>query len=373
MRIINVFLGTFLVFGCVSQSPENKILAELSLVDRQATIETKALFVSLKKISANKLLFGHQDATAYGIGWRNEDLRSDVHDVCGKFPAVYGWDLGHIGDTMNIDSVSFERMKFWIQSAYDRGGINTISLHLLNPVTGGSSWDVTPAVAQILPGGQKNSNFNAELILIANFLNDLKSKNGVAVPVILRLFHEHNGGWFWWGANSCSPQEYKELFKYTVGFLRDSCNVHNVLYAYSPDKFSGETEYLERFPGYDYADVLGLDNYWHFKSGDTKNEVLEQIRVVVNLAEANNKIAALTETGLEGITNPEWFTKVLLEPIKNDSIARKIAWVLVWRNANKTHHYAPYPGHASADDFIKFENDSFTVFEEDLPLMYKLQ
>ena len=61
---------------------------------------------------SDKIIFGHQDATACGIGWKNEELRSDINDVCGRFPALYGWDLGQIGNDKNIDSVSFDRMKF---------------------------------------------------------------------------------------------------------------------------------------------------------------------------------------------------------------------------------------------------------------------
>jgi len=41
---------------------------------------------------------------------------------------------------------------------------------------------------------------------------------------------------------------------------------------------------------------------------------------------------------------------------------------LVWRNARErvTHHYAPYPGHPSADDFVKFYNQDKTLFAKDV-------
>jgi mannan endo-1,4-beta-mannosidase len=46
---------------------------------------------------------------------------------------------------------------------------------------------------------------------------------------------------------------------------------------------------------------------------------------------------------------------------------------LVWRNDahSATHFYAPFPGHSSAPDFIKFYKDPFTQFEKDLKKMYK--
>ena len=82
------------------------------------------------------------------------------------------------------------------------------------------------------------------------------------------------------------------------------------------------------------------------------------------------KIAAMTETGQEGVTNTEWFTQVILNPLKaNPDI--KLAYFMVWRNANVKHHYAPYPGHASASDFIEFYNDPYTLFEKDIQNMYQ--
>ena len=78
----------------------------------------------------------------------------------------------------------------------------------------------------------------------------------------------------------------------------------------------------------------------------------------------------MTETGQEGVTNTEWFTQVILHPLKaNPDI--KLDYFMVWRNANVKHHYAPYPGHASASDFIEFYNDPYTLFEKDIQNMYQ--
>src|SRR5512133_3849462 len=63
-------------------------------IDRDATAETKALFISLKKLSADHTLFGHQNATEYGRGWSGEEDRSDVKSVCGSHPAVTGVEIG---------------------------------------------------------------------------------------------------------------------------------------------------------------------------------------------------------------------------------------------------------------------------------------
>jgi len=39
----------------------------------------------------------------------------------------------------------------------------------------------------------------------------------------------------------------------------------------------------------------------------------------------------------------KWYTEYLLAPIKNNSIAKNIAYAAVWRNADTGHFYAPYP------------------------------
>jgi mannan endo-1,4-beta-mannosidase len=89
------------------------------------------------------------------------------------------------------------------------------------------------------------------------------------------------------------------------------------------------------------------------------------------LAEKNKKMAAFTETGLESIPNEKWWTSVLLKSLKMAKV--KFAYVLVWRNDthSATHFYAPFPGQLSAADFIDFYNDPSTLFENDLPPLYR--
>jgi len=40
--------------------------------------------------------------------------------VTGAFPAVYGWDVGRLGEARNLDRVDFGRMKQLIKDAHDR-------------------------------------------------------------------------------------------------------------------------------------------------------------------------------------------------------------------------------------------------------------
>ena len=98
--------------------------------------------------------------------------------------------------------------------------------------------------------------------------------------------------------------------------------------------------------------------------------------MTVEEAEARGKIPALTETGLETVPHPQWWTGTLLRAITADPVGRRIAWVLVWRNANRArenrdHYYAPYPGHPSVADFRRFRDDPLVLFEDELPDLYR--
>lgn len=369
--LIAVLAATVALPEKIGANPADSI----RLVDAQAHRRVKALYYNLKRLSGEKVLFGHQDALAYGVKWKGEKMRSDVKDVCGSHPAVFGWDVSKLGKySYNIDTVDFDKMKDWIVEAYKIGGVNTISWHMDNPVTGGSSWDTTVAVRSILPGGDRHDWYKWKLDLFAEFVKGLKSSSlfGHSVPVIFRPFHEHTGSWFWWGKGHCTSQEYIGLWRFTVYYLRDIKGVHNLLYAYSPDVFETEEEYLEFYPGDDYVDIFGLDNYGDVSVKGNPQDLTRRLSMVAGMAGQRGKIAALTETGQEKIPNEVWWTDVLSAHIRNDPSASRIAYLMVWRNAWPNHHYAPYPGHPSAENFIEFRRDEAVLFADDLPDMYRI-
>jgi len=340
-------------------------------VDTLMTSETRALWINLKRLQGTGVLFGQQDATLSGVDWKMLENRSDVRDVTGTYPALYGWEIAGTGIEANIDSIPYAIIKKRIIEAYTRGGVNTVTWHLSNPVTGGSAWDVYPAVQQILPDSSRFEYYQSELSRIAEFFQQLKTAEGKQVPVIFRPFHESNGNWFWWGKGSCTPEEYIRLWRFTVSYLRDSLQVHNLLYTFSTDMFENQQQYLERYPGDEWVDILGCENYWDFQSGASVSNGIVQLRMLVSMAMQRKKLAALTECGFEGIPVKNWWTQYLLAPIKQDSLVRNISYLMVWRNANRKHYYTPFNGHKSIPDFVAFEKDSFTIFERDLIHVYK--
>ncbi|WP_199750502.1 glycoside hydrolase family 26 protein [Gynurincola endophyticus] len=349
------------------------------MVDQKATTETVNLFLNLFKQSRTKVFVGQQDATKRGFGWANEygstfnANRSDIYSVTGKFPTVIGSDFMHITSPESNVWFDYEESSARLLAidAYERGFINTFAWHYHNPVTLGSFyWESSPtkAVSEILPGGSKHDAFKADLNTIADFAKSLIAKDGKLAPFIFRPFHEFDGDWFWWGKSHCTIDEYKELFRFTVTYLRDSLEVHNILYAWSPDRnFNTETQLLERFPGNEYVDLVGMDNYYDLSADGNINLAVFRLNLVSEYAEKNNKLAAFTETGLLNITQADWFTKKLLTVINTSSA--KIAYVLFWANRADS-YWTPPVGHASANDFIRFCNEPKFILGDKLPSLY---
>jgi Glycosyl hydrolase family 26 len=338
--------------------------------DRKATKETVNLYNNLKKLLQKGFMFGHQDDLAYGVGWKYEEGRSDIKDVTGDYPGVYGWELGHleIDRSVNLDSVPFDKMQQMIRQGYDRGGVITISWHLNNPLTGRSAWDPADGtVASILPGGQKHDFFRGWLDKVARFMNGLKGNKGEFIPVIFRPWHELNGNWFWWGGKHCTPDEFKKLWTFTVSYLRDEKKLHHLLYAFNTDRYSSKEEYLLKYPGDEWVDVIGFDIYQRNSPNEKYiADIGKMLSTLEEMAKEKNKIPALTEFG-GNLSDSSWWTGTFLKVIAQ----HRISYVLGWRNAGSKpggefEYYVPYTGHKSEKDFVRFYKDKKTLFQKDV-------
>ena len=359
------------VVSCYAQSPEKKYQ---SLSDKNATPETENLYQNLILLQEKGFLFGHQDDLAYGVKWRYEEGRSDIKDVTGDYPALYGWDLGGIEHqkSNNIDGVPFKKMKNWIKEIYDRGGVSTISWHMDNPLTMKNSWDTTPgSLRSILPNGEKHQLYLSWLDQAAQFLGNLKGSDGKKIPILYRPFHELTGNWFWWCKNNATPEEFKEIWRFTIHYLRETKKINNLIIVYNTADFKSKEEFLEYYPGDDVVDVLSFDKYQYTNPVTDSSfitEVQNQLKIMNDVAVEHQKPMAIAETGYEQIPYENWWTKTLTEAIGN----YKISFVLLWRNhgwqeqEKKLHYYAPYKGQLSEKDFIEFYNSPKTFFQKDI-------
>ncbi|WP_299291601.1 glycosyl hydrolase [uncultured Mucilaginibacter sp.] len=334
-------------------------------VDKAATQETKMLYSNMQKLVQSKVIFGHQDDLAYGVGWAYEKGRSDVKSTAGVYPGVYGWELGHLelDSAKNLDGVPFNNIISYVKEVYARGGINEFSWHFNDPVTGATAWSTpTSTVKQIIPGGNHHEAFVKYLDKFAAFANQLKGPKGEMIPVIFRPFHEHTGSWFWWGNKECTPEEYIALWRFTIDYLRNTKKLHNLLIGYSAADYAIEKDYLERYPGDAYVDIIGFDAYMDKDADYFKKDLENRYQILEKVATEHHKVPALTEVGYQRIPDPNWWTQVLLPVISK----YKTAYVLTWRNWKTEHYFAPYPGQASVADFKKFYADPHIIFQDKL-------
>lgn len=343
--------------------------------DKKATRETIILFQSLNDLKNKGIMYGHQDDLMYGYNWWYEKDQSDTKELTGDFPAVAGFELGHIelGEERSLDSVSFSQIAEQIKNHYRRGGVVTISWHLNNPVTmpervagapwqTGTAWDISSkeVVASVLPGGRNHELFDTWLERLASFFISLKDDRGVPIPFIFRPFHEHSGSFFWWGTNICTDSEYSALWRYTVTFLREKKNIHNILYAYNTDRVTSLDQYLRGYPGDDIIDMLTLDMY---DRGEQFGPELDSaLNFITKEAVSRNKLTALSETGeRKGMNN--WWSSIVLPIV----IKYPVCYVLTWRDAFKTKFsVSGNPVHSFDDDFRNFFNSPHTFFLKEI-------
>jgi mannan endo-1,4-beta-mannosidase len=366
LLLIYVLIG----ISCSSKAQINNTNSSLS--DKKSTTETKILYKNLIELSNKAILFGHQDDLAYGVNWKYEAGRSDIKDVTGDYPAVYGWDIAGLEkkSDLNIDGIPFDKMKQYIIDGHSRGGIITISWHMDNPLTDKNAWDTTPkSLVSALPGGKNHEKFKSWLDEGVKFISTLKDKYGKPIPILFRPYHELTGNWFWWCKNNANPEEFKSLWKFTFDYFQAK-GVHNLIYIYNTADFKNKAEFLEYYPGTDYVDVLSFDNY---QSNDpTKdNSFIEscqrKFKIMDEVTKEQNKIMAFAETGYEAIPYDKWWTNTLMKAIGD----YKISYVLVWRNhgwqesEKKMHYYAPYKGQTSEKDFVDFYNLNQILFEKE--------
>lgn len=320
-------------------------------------------------VANHSFYFGHHDDTAYGHDWEYVDGASDVKSLSGEYPGILSWDLGRLEllDTRNLDGVSFNFITEEILRQHKRGGLNTISWHPNNPISGGDSWDVSTAPLKEISSNQAIQDTLVSWInRIADFIGNIRDENGERIPVIFRPWHENSGSWFWWGASHCTAEQYIDLWKLTRKCF-DQKGIDNVLWAYSPDKDLTLEQYLSTYPGDEYVDILACDIY-HFNGQEGLEEFERrantELSYISEEARKRGKVAAFAETGLESVTMPEWYTKVLLPIMKR----YPLAYVCIWRNANKNklpnHFYVPFKGHSAEPDFVRFVSDPAVLLVE---------
>lgn len=367
-KITMIAVVTLAITACAGQKQ-----AELEKTTAQQLLER------LDTLQKKGIMYGHQDDPMYGLTWEYDQDSSDVKNVCGDYPAIMGFDLGGIemGDQKNLDSVPFTRMTEEIIAHHQRGGIVTLSWHPRNPITtidgggnagqkfpAGSAWDTTTVVKRILPGGDAEEKFAGWMQRVSDFLATLKTADGKKVPVIFRPWHENSGSWFWWGEKLCTVDEYKALWNLLQDKLKAD-GFDNLVWSYSPgcqDNLTAE-RLLDRYPGDDRVDMIGLDGYqWVPEEKDIFIARTKQnLQVLCEVAQAHGLVPAMTETGMKNMTQTDWWSTTLLPAVQD----YPISYLLTWRNY-KGEWFGPSTSKPDAPSFVEFYNSDKTLFLNDI-------
>ena len=328
------------------------------------------LLSRLQTLQQKGYMYGHQDDPFYGLQWNGDTMpgvdRSDILSIVGDYPAVMGFDLGGIemGDAKNLDSVAFDRIRTEIIKHHQRGGIITISWHPRNPVTGGTTWDVsdTTVVRQILQNDSAKALFATWMARVGDFLKSLKTDDGNPVPVIFRPWHENNGSWFWWGQKLCSDEEFHGLWNTLQDYLKGE-GLDNLLWSYSPNLDGSWTQerFIARYPGNDRVALIGEDAYQWGTEEDFVTALDKDLTFLCDFAKENGKLIAMTECGYKNIPDSTWWTRVL-KPVMDKY---PICYFHTWRNYEKE-YFAPDPDQVSAADFKKLYEAENTLFLKEI-------
>ena len=337
----------------------------------------------------DRIMFGQQNAGHIGVTIANNDgTESDCRNLCGKHPAVIGVDtlsfLGYEGKMNDLIKI--------VKNLHKQGCIVTLSSHMPNFTLGGDEfYDFSPnntdgdCAKRIMKGGDLNAKYLRFLDMIADFADKCVDLEGDPIPMIFRPFHEDNGDWFWWGRKHLADDKYVTLFRYTVDYLQEQKGIRSFAYSYSPNgHFANERDFLRRYPGDDYIDVLGMDIYRDKPSKDDKffEKLKTSMEVLWKLSLEHGKPYALTEIGIrvldscgghyEGLAPAgnkvtDFFTE-LLSFVSSFEAGARCSYFLTWANFSDQQFWAPYEiknesgevtfRHEMCDDFVKFCKDS---------------
>lgn len=279
-------------------------------------------------------LIGHQDDLAYGTVWFGEAGRSDVKEVCGDYPAVFGWDISGIerNTGFNVDSVGIDYIRKSVMKVAEIGCVSSIR------------WSIYSYSDDI----KKEA-----LDSVASFLSSLKDSNGKPIPVIFQPVFN----------NQASVERLRRLWKSVHSAI--SKRTDNVLYAYSVTAPLSSADFEQCYPGDKFVDIIGME----LLANDDGSENYEKnfatgINALTEFAKLHDKIPAVTAAGIKGIKTPDFFTSCMKPAIAG----KQIGYIMFWKNSwnDEGSYFIPPKGHPAADDFRKFVESDIAVMCSDI-------
>lgn len=278
-------------------------------VNRNASPEARALLRQLQELSGKGILSGqHNNPGAIS------KFTDEVHEVTGKFPAVWGQDFGFSAEEWDGIQYRDEIVREAIRQ-HKAGSIVTLMWHAVPPTKdepGTFKVDVCNGPlpdkewkALLTPGSEVHRHWQSQVDVIAELLKRIQNEN---IPVLWRPYHEMNGDWFWWGAKT-GEYGYARLYRQLYDYLTQEHGLNNLLWVWNANEPNAKAGlYVDFYPGSDVVDVLATDVY---------GAKYDQAAYEELVALAGDRLVALGEIG--EVPTPE-----LLKA------QRRYVWFMIW-------------------------------------------
>ena len=367
--------------------PENDILENVRVRDGGVKDDPAAAFLEeLKTLPREGRYF-----VSFTHPWNaeNDNPESKVCSLAGKVPKMYFSDFRFVAGSWmskNYHSRCRRRLTDIVRRLYaEYGSVPVFSWHPENPFAPkewkdpkgrsapyryrfgveGYPEEHRYVIAECLTTGTDAAKwYDARLDEIAEFLNGLKDDSGNPIPCVVRLFHECEDDWSWWGPKSVSTEDYMRIWRKTVAYLRERVNGgRNLLFMFTPDRYWNEVgeprkkgTFLWRYPGDDIVDIIGFDDYSIGKfDGDesTLQVTIGKLRALTAEAERRGKACGLSETGCKGRRDD--FYDLLLCALSAEGC--RVGFVNTWAGDNTI------PANdAMKDGFMRYVGNGQSVF-----------
>ena len=208
--------------------------------------------------------------------------------------------------------------------------------------------------------------FDSKIEDICNYINTL-TVNGINIPIILRLFHEPEDKWCWWGNPYFgSKVTYIKFIRYSIDAIRSRCPNKNILFAYCRDIYwDKEEQFADRYAGDNYIDIVGFDDYT-IASEDGKTEAtIKRMQIISEFARKHLKVSALFETGnrTDAQKKRNLLNDYLYESLTADGVQFGICQLWASMVISTTLQKQDYRKFLQRSDIKTYNNDDITLIE----------
>lgn len=298
MKTVRIFMLLFLLMSLTAPTAFGQAQTAVP-VSPNASRQAKALLQLLYNLSGKYTLTGQHNYPQAVDSFSVAAAR-----YIGRTPVLWSMDMGFAKGT---DKDTYLMRPVNVKEAIEqnkKGAIVTVCWHAVpptadepitfQPLPGADPLQLKSVQGRLTdqqfkdiltPGTELNRRWARQVDTIAHYLKLLQKAH---VPVLLRLYHEMNGNWFWWG-NHTGQYSTAALYRQVFDRLINYHKLNNLIWVWSVDRPTrAGMEFTSYYPGDQYVDVLALDVY----GSDFKQDYYDQL-----LALAKGKPITLAEVG----------------------------------------------------------------------------